>query len=335
MATKDLITQARAQDSLGGSSNNTSNLTLSADETNTLTRLITAVSDAIEKYCRRRFVSTAYDELYNGNGDRRLLLRQYPIQSVQSVRYRPVTVMQVKNTLPATNQQARVSVTSTGLKLVRVASGVKTTDTSITWATYPTLNAVVNGIINTLGGGWTAQIVGDAAQQQGQQGDYGLWPSADLYCPNSYGDPLEGAGVQESQGALDARNVWAELKMHTYELQGYQWDARGWLLRAIPYTDPELMHPEDLVWPVGINNFRIQYTAGYTTVPEAVQEACAKWVAELWWRTKRDPALVMSAPNSGTAQAWNRQESALFGPPAHIAALLAPYRRHTVATDQG
>ena len=61
--------------------------------------------------------------------------------------------------------------------------------------------------------------------------------------------------------------------MHTYELQGYQWDARGWLLRAIPYTDPELLHPEDLILPVGINNFRIQYTAGYTTVPEAVQEA--------------------------------------------------------------
>jgi hypothetical protein len=34
--------------------------------------------------------------------------------------------------------------------------------------------------------------------------------------------------------------------MHTYELAGYQFDPRGWLLRAIPYTDPELLHPEDL-----------------------------------------------------------------------------------------
>jgi len=38
---------------------------------------------------------------------------------------------------------------------------------------------------------------------------------------------------------------------------------------TISYTDPELLHPEDLVWPVGINNLRIQYTAGYNVIPEA------------------------------------------------------------------
>ena len=64
--------------------------------------------------------------------------------------------------------------------------------------------------------------------------------------------------------------------MHTYELAGYQWNCRGRLLRAIPYTDPELLHPEDLVWPVGINNLRVQYTAGYSTVPEAIQEATCR-----------------------------------------------------------
>ena len=47
----------------------------SGDPTGVLQVLITAYSDAIEKYCRRRFVSTSYDELYNGTGDRRLLLR--------------------------------------------------------------------------------------------------------------------------------------------------------------------------------------------------------------------------------------------------------------------
>jgi hypothetical protein len=68
--------------------------------------------------------------------------------------------------------------------------------------------------------------------------------------------------------------------MHTFELSGYQTNQRqGWLLRAIPYTDPELLHPEDLIWPPGINNFRVRYTAGYVTVPEDVQEATAELVA--------------------------------------------------------
>src|SRR5579864_8299316 len=83
MAAKDLITLSRAYQNLQGVTSQDALLGV----------LITAASDAVEKYCRRRFVSKAYDELYNGPGDRRLLLRQYPVQSVQSVRYRPVTVL--------------------------------------------------------------------------------------------------------------------------------------------------------------------------------------------------------------------------------------------------
>ncbi len=76
MAAKDLITLARAYQDLQGVTGVDS----------LLSTLITAASDAIQKYCRRDFVSTSYDELYSGNGQRQLLLRQYPIISVQSVR---------------------------------------------------------------------------------------------------------------------------------------------------------------------------------------------------------------------------------------------------------
>jgi hypothetical protein len=277
-------------------------------------------------------VSTSYDELHNGSGDRRMLLRQYPIQSVQSVRYRPVTVLKITNTLPS-NVQARVAVKNTGLELTRVNAGVKTvTTTGLTFAGNVTLSALATAVNNAEGGtnGWSAQAVGDGT-------NYGSWPSADLYCPNGYGDALEGSGVLYSQGALQGvAGSYAELKMHTYELAGYQWDARGWLLRAIPYTDPELLHPEDLVFPVGINNFRVQYTAGYSTIPEAVQEACAEWVAMLWWLTKRDPSLLHQVPASGTTSGWANYLSRQFGrPPDNVQTLLAPYRRHTVATDQG
>src|SRR5262249_22521642 len=110
MAAKDLITLARAKQNL-------QTITDSSQDA-LLTVLVTAVSDQIEKYCRRDFTAKAYDELYSGNGDRRLLLRQYPIQSVQSVRYRPVTALKIiNNSTSAQMQQARVSVTSTGLTL--------------------------------------------------------------------------------------------------------------------------------------------------------------------------------------------------------------------------
>lgn len=315
MAVKDLITSARAAQDIGSYPG-------AGDPTGLLQVLITAYSDAIEKYCRRRFVSASYDELYDGNGDRRLLLRQYPIQSVQSVRYRPVTVLKIINNNTAVIQRATVQVTSTGITLTWVASGVVSADSSSTYAGFPTIQGIANNI-NALGNGWSAQAVGLAA------GDYGLFPSADLYVPSPYGDGT----TTTSQGALTARGAFAELKLHTYELQGYQWDPRGWLLRAIPYTDPELLHPEDLIWPVGINNFRVQYTAGYSTVPEAVQEACALWVAAAYYQTLRDPGLASQTVAGAVSQAWGVPDP--MSPPPRVRALLAPYRRHTVSTDQG
>jgi hypothetical protein len=319
MAVKDLCTLARAKQAIQSITDSSQDALLGV--------LITAASDAIEKYCKRNFVSKVFDELYNGSGDRRLLLRQYPIQSVRWVRYRPVTVLKIVNNNTNLNQRATVRVTSTGLNLERVATGVVTNDTSVTWAGNVTLNAVVTAI-NALGSGWSAQIVGDAGQGSGT-GDYGLWPSADLYVPPAYGDGVE------SQGALTARGQFAELKMHTYELAGYQYDPRGWLLRAIPYTDPELLHPEDLVWPVGINNFRVYYTAGYTTIPEAIQEACAEWVSDLYYRTQRDPALRSQAVAGAVSQAWGGPSITGNNPPQNILPLLKPYRRHTIATGQG
>jgi len=43
------------------------------------------------------------------------------------------------------------------------------------------------------------------------------------------------------------------------------------------------------VWTPGIDNYRIQYQAGYSTIPNDVQEACAEWVAALFWQTKSNP----------------------------------------------
>jgi hypothetical protein len=314
MAAKDLISLARAKQNLQSITDTSQDALLTA--------LITAVSDQIEKFCRRDFISKSYDELYNGHGDRRLLLRQYPIQSVQSVRYRPVTVLKIINTsAPAVIQQARVSVTSTGLALKTVSSGVATVN-ALTFAANATLQALATAV-TALGNGWSGQVVGDP------NGDYGLWPAADLYVPPAFGD---GSG---GMGALTALRQNAELKMHTYELAGYQWDARGWLLRAIPYTDPELLHPEDLIWPVGINNFRIQYAAGYSTVPEAVQEACAEWVAVAYYQTQRDPALTTLSLSGVQRQTWHEKLVQPDQVPPLVARLLAPYRRFTIATDQG
>ena len=49
---------------------------------NILTTLINNASDFIERFCDRRFKKTAYsNQVYDGNGTNRLLLKQYPVVS--------------------------------------------------------------------------------------------------------------------------------------------------------------------------------------------------------------------------------------------------------------
>src|SRR5262249_58714666 len=135
-----------------------------------------------------------------------LLLRHFPVISVQSVRYRPVTVLKVINTLTS-NVQARVTVTSTYLSLKTVnTSGVTITNNTPVYATYPTLTQLANAVI-ACGNGWSAQVVGDST-------DYGGWPSSDLWVPN--GDLYVQSG--QGQGAPTATGQNTERKKHTYAL---------------------------------------------------------------------------------------------------------------------
>ena len=253
-----------------------------------LDTLIAAASRAIQRYCRRDFVSAGYDELHSGRGTRRLLLRHFPILGVDSVRCRPAMVLSINNTDTGTNQQARVAVTATGLALVRVASGVPTTNT-LTFAASVTLAALA-GAVNALGNGWSATVASG----------FGNWPAADLRGP---------------QGSLSAWGQNAGLKVHTEELTDYQVDdLRGWLLRPAA---------EDF-WSSGFQNYRVQYTAGYATVPEDVQEACAELVATWFQQRGRD----LSLHAESTAGTYSYAAAGGDDLPGRIRALLRPYRHY-------
>lgn len=77
MAAGDLTTLANAKLWLG--------ITQSTDDAQ-LSRLVTAASDFITSYCNRSILSAAYvGEKYNGNGNKALVVRQWPIVSVQSL----------------------------------------------------------------------------------------------------------------------------------------------------------------------------------------------------------------------------------------------------------
>lgn len=276
----NLITRARAIYNLN-------NLATSSDEDNTLDALLAAVSKAIENYCWRTFAITSYDELYPGNGQFELVLRNYPLASVERVTCAPGPVLRVTNT-SASNQRATVKVTATGLELIRVASGTSSTST-ILFADQTTLSALASAV-TALGNGWSGAVA-DAVN--------GLRASTDL---------------RALQGAFNAKDIAAELKLHMEELSSYRVDAeRGVLTRG-----------DGACWDGGMHYWRIVYRAGYSAVPDDVQEACAQWVAQLFWQTKRDPGLSSEAVPGAMSRVILRDM------PATIKLMLAPYRNWRV-----
>lgn len=275
----DLITRARALYNLN-------NLVTSSAENTTLDALITAVSRGIENYCWRTFAVTSYDELYPGNHQIELVLRNYPIVAVERVACAPVGVLRVTNT-SSSNQRATVKVKATGLELIHVASGVAATST-ILFADQPTLSALA-AAVTALGNGWSASVLNAADN---------LRASADL---------------RALQGAFQAAGQNADLRLHTSELASFLVDAeRGCLTRG------------GLVWDGGLHFWRIVYSAGYSSVPDAVQEACAQWVAQLFWQTKRDVGLASETVPGTVSRIMLRDM------PGCVRLLLGPYRNWRV-----
>jgi len=127
------------------------------------------------------------------------------------------------------------------------------------------------------------------------RGKEGEWPSADL----------------RIRGALNcAQGTYGEIKMHVIELSDFQVDRkRGWLIRGINALVTQWDDPMAVFTP-GLDNYRVLYTAGYATIPYDLQEACAEWVASLFWQSKSNPSIYPSTP------------------PPHVALILDNYKQH-------
>ena len=111
---------------------------------------------------------------------------------------------------------------------------------------------------------------------------------------------------RRSLGPLDCLGRWAALKIYNQELSDVELCAstgelRGW-------------------FPAGCQNVRIDYTAGFASIPEDVQHACAELVARWLDVSRRDRGL--SGERLGDYQYWSARE----GLPATVKALLSPYR---------
>jgi hypothetical protein len=241
-----------------------------------LDSLLEASSALIRKYCRRNFTQQAYTRYIAGPQTPYdiLMLPDPPIQQITRLATNPTVVLQISNNNTA-YQRATVATTATGIVLFTVASGVQATNASITYALYPTVQAVANAI-NALNLGWTATPV---------QG-YALYPSADF---------------KIIQGAMtaDQNNGGAGLEMYlessVFGGYGYySWGQPGaWTGSTLWRFDKEKSVIYGSLPPSqdGNPNIRVDYVGGFNPIPDDVQRACLLVAVSLWGAGRINPFL--------------------------------------------
>lgn len=302
-------------------------LTPTAAQAAALPALITAASGAINRLCRRLFAVNTYDDVKApncGQPDKGepdwIELTSFPIVpgSITRCATGRTAALTVSNTDPVTNARALVAftvtgdpdicMTRTGLTLTRVASGV-TSAATLTFATYPTV-ATLAAAINGLGNGWSA-IVTDP---------YASWSSVDLYGSlgpaTAIGSP---GGVQLDVFMCDLAGYDVSLARGSVYLpssRNLRVPAGGWFWPTAP-------EDETLFGGAGNrSSVRVTYQAGFSTIPYAIQEACAEAVKAALFRLKSDDAL-----KSESAKDYSYTlRDVMPGLPAHVREALASYR---------
>ena len=274
MAIKNLVSQQRAVQ-------NSSLAALNATNPAYLSSLIASASDSICRYCARDFTLQNYQHYYSISVLQRevpILLRQYPVQSVSRVGLATQAV-QIQNSSNSTNQRANVSTDSTACTLYTIASAVPTT-TVLTYAANPTINALANAIAG-VGNGWSANV------QQGPNGSYGNWPSADLKPQQGAVSAfLGGAWLELYEDVSVATGPFATTGQWEWGDGSSDWSMSGPGWRLQPDTGEMYIRVRR-----GSLNLRIDYTAGYQTVPESVQEACVQLIQWTYQNSQVNSAL--------------------------------------------
>jgi hypothetical protein len=194
-----------------------------------------AVEEWLQSYCGRTFGSTVYKERYDGSGSNKLILNQYPVISIERLALSAVDAVRIRCSGATTH--AVVSVNSKGIVLRK--DGVS--NSTVLFATYTTLATVIAAI--NLISGWEATI---------ESSTYNSYSSTELL---------------EKMGLFCKGTSWAYLSIPYEAEASFDVDSARGIITLYGLINTV---PNSPGFPVGIRNIFVDYTAGYSTIPEDV-----------------------------------------------------------------
>jgi len=208
-----------------------------------LEQIIDNVTDAVEEYCDRLFMSRTYtNDRYDGDGTNELYLDNYPVTQITKLCTQIYNVIKIKySDTSDTASDAYIRIADSTLSL-NVVTSSGTSTTNIDFSTYTSLSSVSDQI--NAQSNWTAEV----------SSGYENYASTEL--------------LDQEYGYCKDQNVWvsiADNRKGDFEL----------------YEDTGLIHLNGSWFPEGNRNIVVTYTAGYTSstkpklLEDAVLELCA------------------------------------------------------------
>ncbi len=225
-----------------------------SDDDDLITDLLTSATNIIENYCQKHFKSASYVKWLDGSGEQKLYLPEWPITAVGMLSLGQIDAMSVKSG-DTSATHATVSVTGSAVVLL-LSDGDNAGTTTLTFATYTTLDTMAAQIAATAGS-WSAESTSQ----------YGSYRSSKL----------------RELPAQFCHEGFAYLKMprdpeSRFIFQG----AEGYLMLR------------GCVFARGSRNIYVEWTAGYDTVPQVVQQVCKEIVAWMYHYSQSEDTTLKS-----------------------------------------
>lgn len=262
-----------------------------------LERLINAESTRIENYCDRNFRQQTYREAYNGSGQRRLRLRNFPVSAVTRVAIGNKLAFTVTSDT-ATDLRAVIEVQDDRIQLTRHDSAGTKTNTDFEFTTNG--NETAAGLVSQINSfdGFNATLGTDCLSEDlfRMGGVNVMLNSAQIYFPDRDDIPYR---IHDDRATLEFVDS-ADMIFY-----GRRTDA-------------------GLPMPHTFAGIRVDYTAGYdglTEIPADLAQACIKLVQYAYNDRKQNNTLASESIGS---YSYSRSQDPIAAN-GEVAALLAQY----------
>lgn len=220
-------------------------------------------SDIIELYCDRKFKSRTFYEFAQPNGERTVTVDNVPINSINTVAYGSSLTFSITSDTSSTDVLATVGNDGNEIRLRKVESDGTTTTSTVAFSSYATTSLIVNQI-NSGVSGWSATLN-----------------------KNAYARSLYRFG---GRGVIDAP---CNLEYPRDNVSEYRVDSDTGKIHIIVDRFPGIRsdNASSNRFPTGFYPVFVEYDAGYSVIPDDLEQVAIEIAADLYRERKQDRTL--------------------------------------------